>query len=78
MRFLTYRADFRVFAGYFLMGAALLLSACNAPFQKSGSRDGSHADGKLWFSATLSYEDRLMMRDYLLHDTCTTGLLSSH
>lgn len=70
MTFLSYRPDFRSSARYFLVCLILLLSACDAPIQNSGSTDISQAEGKLLSSATLSYEDRLMMRNYLLQELC--------
>lgn len=70
MTVLSYRPDFRDLAACFLMCTVLLLSACDASSRKSGSHDVSQADDKLLSSATLSYEDRLMMRDYLFRELC--------
>ncbi|MCL1887109.1 MAG: hypothetical protein FWG01_04165 [Betaproteobacteria bacterium] len=63
--------DFRVVAGYFLVCMTFLLSGCGGSAQQPGSQDAQPPDGTLRFSATLSYEDRQMMRRHLvrgLHD----------
>lgn len=62
--------DFRVTAS-FLLCVPLLLAACGGSANRSGSQNVPPSDGTLQYSATLSYEDRQMMRRYLvqsLHD----------
>ena len=66
MAFAPSLPDFRVAVGYFLMCAAFFLFGCSDSAQRSGSPAASPSDGPLRFSATLSYEDRQMMRRYLV------------
>lgn len=63
--------EFRVTAGYFLLCVSLLLAGCGGSANRPGSQNVPPSDGTLQYSATLSYEDRQMMRRYLvqsLHD----------
>lgn len=46
MTFLSDHIDFRICRGDLLVCMALLLSACKAPIQKSGSPDTSQAESK--------------------------------
>ena len=57
MTFIPCTFDFRVAAGYLFMCMMLLLHGCSQSFRP---------DGTLKSSATMSYEDRQMMRHYLV------------
>ena len=57
--------DFRAAAGCFLVSMMLVLSGCGKSEQWSGLQKPPSSDGRLWFAATMTYEDRQMMRRYL-------------
>ncbi len=48
------------------MCMVLLLSGCKEPAVPPGSPEALPAEGTLRFSAAMSYEDRQMMKRYLL------------
>ena len=66
MIFMPCFIDFRVVGGYFFMCMVLLLSGCGGSAQWSGAKETPSSDGRLWFSATMTYEDRQMMRRYVV------------
>jgi hypothetical protein len=58
--------DLRVIAGCFLIGALFLLSGCKGSGQPPVPPHAAPPDGMLRFSAAMSFEDRQMMRYYLV------------
>ena len=68
--------DFRIVAGYVVMSMACLLYSSRVDARQPDSQNVyNRADGSLWYSATLSYEDRQMMKNYLLQQL-TEGVVA--